>query len=89
MDLLDRLIFLSEWVCFILFNREEMTLSAKSHEVARLRGHKSCVYSFAIDLLFWFDPHHCRNAYLWYRYKRRNRYRSLQCLSIDTLRPLK
>lgn len=72
----ERLILLSEWVCFVVFNRERMTLSAKAQECARLQGRKSCACSRTIDFLFWYDSNHCRKAYAYYRHLCRNHNRS-------------
>lgn len=72
MTIYDRLIILSEWVCFVIFNREEMTLSAKAQEVARLQGRKSCFCSWIIDTFLW-ETNHCRKAYAYYRSKCRHR----------------
>lgn len=76
MTIYERLILLSEWVTFIIFNREDMTLSALAQEVARKQKRKSCFYSWCVDTLFWYDPNHCRNAYAYYRSKRRKGNRS-------------
>lgn len=75
----ERLIILSEWVTLLIFRREHMTLSALAQEVGRLKGKEHSTYSLAIDMMFWFDPYHCRNAYVYYRTKRRQIYRNTQC----------
>jgi len=73
MHILERIIFVSEWATWRFFGRKHMTLSALAQETTRYGG-DPC-WSRAIDRLFWFDPHHCENAYLQYRLDRLNRER--------------
>lgn len=78
MTVYERLILLSEWITWHLYNRRHMTLSALAYETAHLQGRKTCAASSIIDKTFWFDPNHCRNAYIYYRASRKQRKR--QCL---------
>lgn len=78
MTTFERLICLSEWFTLITFGRERMTLSALAWEVARNKGQESCFYSKIIDTVFWYDPYHCRNAYVYYRSLRIHIHRSKQ-----------
>ena len=73
------LINLSKWVTYKLFDRSHMTLSAFAYEKAHLNGWESTAYSTAIDLLFWFDPDHCRSSYIHYRAERRTLIWSRPC----------
>lgn len=78
MTLYERLILLSEKVNLIIFKRERMTLSAKAQEVARIQGRKSCIYSWIINMVFWYDPNHCQKAYAYYRLLRKRRNRNMR-----------
>lgn len=87
MTTFERLIIVSEWLALKLFSREKMTLSALAEERARKQKKKTCLYSEFINLLFWYDPHHCRNAYVYYRYFRRSIHRRQKCPSTNTPHP--
>ena len=75
MNLLHYLIPVSEWLCLKLFGREHMTLSALAQEDALMQDEEYSIFTWFINLLFWFDPNHCHNAFVYYHYMRRQRLR--------------